>query len=224
MLDHPSPQARSATRARRVGAQPAVDVGDRGQPLVAQVSQIHRAVVGGPALRLPGQRRGSGAAAERVDQIGQRAGRAHDVDRPVGAEAYVVAVDQHRGVRGGQAEPARRRVRRDVVHVEQPARRVVLQPLPHVALVRAGPRGELARGRRTALVQRPVEPEPFAQIDGVELERPGGVAEEALGEGPGWIGHGLDDATLRRSVAPEGARDEHSAPTLPPRDDAGVLR
>src|SRR6478752_5878624 len=40
-------------------------------------------------------------------------------------------------------------------------------------------RGELARGRRTALAQRPVEPEPFAQIDGVELECPGGVAKEA---------------------------------------------
>jgi hypothetical protein len=49
--------------------------------------------------------------------------------------------------------------------------------------------------------QRPVEPEPVAQVDGVELERPSGVAEEAIGEGPRWIGHGLDDATLRRSVA-----------------------
>ena len=123
----------------------------------------------------------------------------------------------------GQAEPARQRVRRDV-YLEEPARRVVLQPLPHVALVGAGPRRELARGRRTVLVQRPVEPEPVAQVDGVELECPCGVAEEAIGEGPRWIGHGLDDATLRRSVAPEGARDEHSAPTLPPRDDAGVLR
>jgi hypothetical protein len=78
---------------------------------------------------------------------------------------------------------------------------VVLQPLPHIALVRAGPRRELARGRRTVLVQRPVEPEPVAQVDGVELECPSGVAEEAIGEGPRWIGHGLDDATLRRSVA-----------------------
>ena len=73
----------------------------------------------------------------------------------------------------------------------------MLQPLPHVALVRAGSLGELARGSRTALVQRPVQPEPFAQVDGVELERPGGVAEESIGEGLGRIGHGLDDATPR---------------------------
>ena len=78
------------------------------------LSQIYRAVVGGSALWLPWQRRGSGAGAERVDKIGHWAGGAHDVDRSVGAEAYVVAVDQHRDVRGGQAEPARQRVRRGV--------------------------------------------------------------------------------------------------------------
>ena len=118
------------------------------------------------------------------------------------------ARDPHWGnVRRGQAEPARQRVRRDV-HLEQPARHVVLQPLPHVALIRAGPRGELARGRRTTLVQRPVQPEPFAQIDGVELERPSGVAEEALGEGLGRIGHGLDDATAAQREARERGRDE----------------
>ena len=61
-------------------------------------------------------------------------------------------------------------------------------------------------------MQRPVEPEPFAQIDGVELERPGGVAEEAIGEGLGRIGHGLDDATRRRSAWPATAvATRHSA-------------
>ena len=38
---------------------------------------------------------GERSGAERVNKIGQRAGGAHDVDCPVGAEAYVVAVDQH---------------------------------------------------------------------------------------------------------------------------------
>ena len=210
----PAPAGRRAAGGRCPGSRAATR---------SQVSQVHRAVVGRPAFRLPGQRRGSGAVAERVDQIGHRAGRAHDVDRPIGAEAYVVAVDQHRDVRRGQAEPARQRVRRDV-HLEQPARRVVLQPLPHVALVRAGPHGELARGSRDR---------PRAAPGTARAVRPGRwcrarAPQRRRGRGD-RRGPRSDRSWPRRCHAaaqrePRGAgRDEHSGPTLPPRDDAAVL-
>ena len=67
-------------------------------------------------------------------------------------------------------------------------------------------------------MQRTVEPEPFAQVDGAELERPSGVAEEAIGEGLDRIGHGLDDATLRR-----GANSEPPAVTDGPFAEAKEL-
>jgi hypothetical protein len=55
-------------------------------------------------------------------------------------------------------------------------------------------------------------PSPFAQIDGVDLERPSRVAEEALGEGLGRIGQSLDDAhAAAQREATSAVATRHSA-------------
>jgi hypothetical protein len=122
----PQPAGQVGHPRRRLGAQPAVDFGDRGQPLVAQeVRYTARLSAAGP----PAPRPAAGERCCRGTRRPDRASGAHDVDRPVSAEAYVVAVDQHRGVRGGQAEPARRRIFATSSTSSSPLA-AVLQPLP----------------------------------------------------------------------------------------------
>ena len=48
--------------------------------------------------------------------------------------------------------------------------------------------GQLAGGQRPALVERAVEAELDAEVDGAQLERPERGAEEALGQRVGAIG------------------------------------
>src|SRR5207248_2811985 len=74
-----------------------------------------------------------------------------------------------------------------VVDLEQAADGVVLEPLPDVALVGAGAGGQLRGGGRAAVGERPVQAEPLAQVDGVELQRAHGVLEQPLGQGGGTV-------------------------------------
>jgi hypothetical protein len=184
----PAGAARQVGDARgRVGAQPPVDGGDGRQPLEPELVEEHRAVVLGPALRLPRQRRRRAAVAERLHQVRQRAPAADDLDALVRLVADVVGVGEHRHVRRRQPVAAGERVRPGVVDLQQPAGGVVLQPLPDVALDGAGPLGQLGRGRRAALGQRPVQPQPLAEVDGVQLQRPDRVLEQPLRQGRGGV-------------------------------------
>jgi hypothetical protein len=76
-----------------------------------------------------------------------------------------------------------------VVDLQKPARGMMLQPFPHVPLRRAGTPGELTGRRRTALMQRPIQAQAFAEIDREQLERPQRVTEQPVGERFGRILH-----------------------------------
>ena len=52
------------------------------------------------------------------------------------------------------------------------ASRVMFQPFPHVPLCGAGSPGQLRRGRRALRGERPVQPQPLAQVHGEQLQRP----------------------------------------------------
>jgi hypothetical protein len=57
---------------------------------------------------------------------------------------------------------------------------LLLEPLAHVALVGAGARRQLRRGRRALVGERAVEAELAADVDGGDLERADRRLEEAL--------------------------------------------
>ena len=59
---------------------------------------------------------------------------------------------------------------RGVVDLEQAGHRLLLQPLAGVPLVHAGPRGDLADGERSALVQQRVDAELVADVHGEHVE------------------------------------------------------
>ena len=90
----------------------------------------------------------------------------------------VVLVDEHAGVVGGQLAAARR----GVDDVEEAGDGLLLEPLARIARVDAGAVGELLRGQRAVTLERAVEAELDAEVDGEELERAERGAEQALGE------------------------------------------
>ena len=114
----------------------------------------------------------------------------------------VLGPRQHAGVLVGQCEAAGLGGGVGVVDVEEAGDGLLLEPLARVARRDAGAARELAGGQRPALVERAVQAELDAEVDGAELERAERRAEEALGEGVGAIsddGHGRErgDPALR---------------------------
>ena len=67
-----------------------------------------------------------------------------------------------------------------VVDHEQLTRGVVLKPFPHIPFAGSCAYGQLRRGGRTAFCECPIQPESFTKINGVELQRPHGIAEQPL--------------------------------------------
>lgn len=62
-----------------------------------------------------------------------------------------------------------------VVGFEQATYRLVFEPLPHVARVQAGGRGELVGRREWVLCEHSVEPEAIAQVHRYEIHGADGV-------------------------------------------------
>ncbi len=85
-------------------------------------------------------------------------------------------------VPGREAVAASLRGGRGVVHLEDAACGLLLEPLARVALVRARGGGELAGGQRAPLGERAVEAEAIAQIDAEDIPRPERRLEEPLHE------------------------------------------
>jgi hypothetical protein len=102
--------------------------------------------------------------------------------------ADVVLVHQDRDQLLWQPVAAGQGVGRRVVDGEQPAAGVLLEPFPHVPLDGAGAPGKLRGGGRAAVGQRPVQAEPLAEVDGVQLQRPEGVLEQPLDQRAGRVG------------------------------------
>ena len=66
----------------------------------------------------------------------------------------------------------------EVVHLEDPGRRLLLEPLARVAHINSGAPRELRRSGRTAVTQRPIQPQLVAEIDGHQVEHPQAGLEE----------------------------------------------
>ena len=74
----------------------------------------------------------------------------------------------------GEAVPAGISV---LLQLEQAASRLVLQPLARVTLVDAGGVGELVRGERSLVGERPIETEDVAEVDREQIESADRVRE-----------------------------------------------
>ena len=125
---------------------------------------------------------GLGHAREHAADAGQHVGERRDVRR-------VLLVAEHAGVIVGQRAAARRRVD----DLEQAGDRLLLEPLAGVARGDPGPLGQLLRGEGAVALERAVEAELDAEVDGEQLERAEGGAEQPLDEGVGAVdgyGHG----------------------------------
>ena len=66
----------------------------------------------------------------------------------------------------------------EVVHLEDPGRRLLLEPLARVAHINSGAPRELRRSGRTAVTQGPIQPQLVAEIDGHQVEHPQAGLEE----------------------------------------------
>jgi hypothetical protein len=145
-----------------------VRLGDLREPFAPEQLLEHRArelrlalVQVGAVVRV----RDAVAAPERVEHGVDRADARHDelADRRDVVEARLV---EERLV-----VTRRKREARLVVHLEDPGRRLLLEPLADVALVQPRGAGQLVGGRRPAVGERAIEAEAHAEIDGQDVQR-----------------------------------------------------
>ena len=103
--------------------------------------------------------------------------------RETGATSQgLIGVEQDGGMALRERELTGFGVGADIVDVEDPADGLVLEPFARVARMDAGTLGQLGRGRGAAVRQRPVQPEPIAQVHGLQVEGPERGAHQAAGE------------------------------------------
>ena len=126
----------------------------------------------------------------------------------------------------GQRVAARLWVGGHVVHVQDRPDCLVLEPLAGVAGMDAGSLGQLGRGRRAALRQRPVQPEPIAEVHSLQVEGSERGAHQAAGElvaaglgggivrGDGHRWHSSSSATADSVKTPRARRDGRTMPHL----------
>jgi hypothetical protein len=162
MLDQPWPQPKSATRAGRPVSQPGHDVGHRRKPLGRQLLSEGRAVdltLAVTEVAAVGLVRDAAAASVGGGQIRENPADARDHVREGRHVREVLAVDQHRGVVGGERVQALLRCGTGVLDVDQTGHGLLLEPLARVAGVDPGVPRKLAARHRAVLVERPVEAE-----------------------------------------------------------------
>ncbi len=184
----------SRGRIRRGGpGEAGVEVGDGGEPLPTQEAEEDGAVLLGLALAQVGAHGVPGDALPAAERLSHgRGGPAQGGGESpqIGQVVQAVHLGQHLGVPGGEGEAPFPWPQGGVLDVQDPAGGLLLQPLPGVALIRAGAGGQLGRGGGAPGGQGPVEPQAVAEVDGEEVHRPQGGLEEAPGEGvtPGGLG------------------------------------
>ena len=159
-----------------------IQVGDGGQPLLPEQMREGRAVEVGLAVAhvvavvLPAD---APARPVGLDQRGEtpECGGHHAGDRSHQAEA--LGVDQDLGVRLRQSKPI------VVIDLEDAADGLLLEPLPRIAGVGPGPRGELTGGCRAVGREAGVPSQAIAEVDPGEIEAPERGGEQALGQSVG---------------------------------------
>ena len=188
----PTGPAGNVRHPRRPRAEALVHVGHRRQPLgreqVDELGPVHVALTldeVGREVRI----RHTRAGPERLEHLRQRLGHPdhHSSERCHVVDA--VAVEQDLVVAGRDPVAALVGCCGHVLDLEDPADRLVLQPLADVALVAARCRRDLGRGGRAA-GECGVEPEPVADVDGVEVVEPEDCFEQALDERIAPVGLG----------------------------------
>jgi hypothetical protein len=110
-----------------------------------------------------------------------------------GQVVEVLLVDEHGAVCGRQPVAALARLGSRIVDGQEPGNGLLLEPLAHVTLGRAGADGELPWRRVAAVGERPVEAEPGAYVDGSNLLRGDHGRKQALDEGVVLCGFGRRD-------------------------------
>jgi hypothetical protein len=163
-------------------AQAGVHIRDGGNPVCNQVDELRP--VEGPdrlvdVVRLEGH---PGAAAVGLEE---RFHRPEDVDRQRserGKEVQGLLVDEHRPMGGRQRVASLAGLGVSVVYREEPGHRLLLEPLPHVALGRTRARRQLARRRLPGIGKRAIKAQSPTDVDGCELERVDHGPEQALDE------------------------------------------
>jgi hypothetical protein len=140
---------------RRLRLQPAMDVGDRGQPgtgeLVGERRPVDRALAVPERRAVPGVRHAA-AGAVRVEDQWQRLADPRE-QRSEGRQVREVgAIRQHRSVLGRQPVGALVGGALGAVDLQEAGHRLLLEPLAGVPDVDSGPLGE--RGRRERLAAR----------------------------------------------------------------------
>jgi hypothetical protein len=186
---------------RRIGLEAGMHVGDRGQPLLAELSLEHRPRELRLALMEVGAVRRVGDALSGPKRLEQRVERLHTsgdelCDRRDEVEARLVK--QRLVVPGRERIPPPSRLGRGIVDLEDPGRSLLLQPLPDVPLIRPCALGELGR-RRVAVGQGAVEAEPAPEVDSEQIPRAERRLEEALDEGVTPVGRRRHRQKLVRS-------------------------
>ena len=126
--------------------------------------------------------RHAAAGLERRQQLREHLGARDDgaadrADRPRAGP-----VEERLRVRLREAEPTILGRGVDVVDLEDPGRRLLLEPLARISLVDTGAPGQVGRGRGAAIAQRPVEPELVAEVDGHDVEHPEAGGEQPPGQ------------------------------------------
>ncbi len=170
---------------RRIGPQAGVDVWDRGQPLTAEQAVEHRPRESRLAFVevLPVVGVGNAVARLERSQNGvqrARTGGHEPPDRRDVVEARLV--EQRLVVPFREAVAARPRRGGGIVDLEDPARGLLLEPLPDVALVRARRRGELLGGQATLPREGRVETQAITEIDPEDVPSAECGLEEPLDE------------------------------------------
>ncbi len=178
-----------------------MDVGKRGQPLAAELIEEQGAILVGLGLASVGAVGRPGHArtgTEGVQDLRQCLAGGRDDARDGRHVVEAVALHEHLGVVVGDREAALQRVGLRVLDVEDSARGLGLEPLPHVAFVRAGRGRQRARVERTEVGQRHVEAEPVADVYLEHLHSGDVALEQRSAKGGLWV-WATADMSLRKS-------------------------
>src|SRR5215510_9946815 len=184
MQDQPAPHATSATRAGGSAESRACTSKEaqEGRTVLPRLPLAGITAEVAPLDPLPG--------AESLEQLGKRTGEPHHELDDGGEPARAVRIEEHLGVlRRQRVAPCRGL--HGGIRLEHARHRLLLQPLPSIALVDAGGRGELGGSERTSIAKRAIEPEPVSQVDAAELYGVEGRLEKTLDESFSLRGQGI---------------------------------
>ena len=162
-----------------------MQIGHGRQPFRAEELEERRPVLRRLGLAHIRAELGPRHAAAGPERFQERGHRPDDPDSELGQRRHggeAVRIREH-GVVAGREEVAARLGRAGgVLHLEEPAHSLLLQPLADVALLRPGLDRQLRRRRAPQAPETAVEAEPVADVDGSEVHEAERRLHQAAGE------------------------------------------